>query len=58
MSLCNNFNEETEVDVLWKKIKFIFENKNVVNIVSVFKKIVRLRHQDDSSMVEHMNAFQ
>ena len=42
MSLYNNFNEETKVDVLWKKIGFMFENKNTVNRVSIFRKIVRL----------------
>ena len=42
MSLYNNFNEETKADVLRKKIEFMFENKNVVNRVSVFWKIVRL----------------
>ena len=36
----------------------MLENKNVVNRVSVFRKIVRLRYQDGSSMTEHMNAFQ
>ena len=34
------------------------ENKNVVNIVSIFKKIVRLRYQDGSNIAKHMNAFQ
>ena len=43
MSLYNNFNEETEADVLWKKTGFMFENKNAINRVSVFKRIVRLR---------------
>ena len=27
MSLYNNFNEDTNADVMWKKIGFIFENK-------------------------------
>ena len=35
----------------------MLENKNVVNRVSVFREIVRLGYQDDSSMAEHMNAF-
>ena len=42
MSLYNNFNEETKADVLRKKIEFMFENKNTVNRVSIFRKIVRL----------------
>ena len=58
MSLYKNFNEETKVGVLWKKIGFMFENKNAINRVSVFRKIVRLRYQEGSSMVEHLNAFQ
>ena len=58
MSLYNNFGEEIEVDVLWKTIGIMFENKNVVNRVSVFRKIVRLWYQDGSSMTEHINAFQ
>ena len=33
MSLCNNFNEETKVIVLWKKIDVMFENNVVVNRV-------------------------
>ena len=37
MSLYNNFG-----GVLWKKIEVMFENKNVVNKVSVLKKGVRL----------------
>ena len=36
----------------------MLENRNLVNGVSIFRKIVRLRYQDDSCMVEHMNAFQ
>ena len=36
----------------------MLENKNAMNRVSVFQKIVRLRYQDGSGMVEHMNAFQ
>ena len=58
MSLYNNINKETDVEVLWKKIEFMFENKNTVNRVSIFWKIVRLRYQDDSSMEDHLNAFQ
>ena len=49
---------KTRHDVLWEKIGIMFENKNVVNRVSVFRKIVRLRYQDGSSMAEHINAFQ
>ena len=58
MSLYNNFNEENKADVLWEKIDIMFENKNAINRVSVFRKIVRLRYQDGSSMAEHINAFQ
>ena len=36
----------------------MLQNKNAVNRVSIFRKIVRLRYQDGSSMAEHMNAFQ
>ena len=49
MSIYNNFNEEVEADVLWKKIGVMFENKNVVNRVSVLRKIVSLWYQDGSS---------
>ena len=58
MSLYNNFNEENKAHELWEKIGIMLENKNVVNRVSVFRKIVRLRYQDGSSMEEHMNTFQ
>ena len=58
MSLYNNFNEENKADVLWEKIGVMFENKNAMNRVSIFRKIVRLRYQDGSSMAEHINAFQ
>ena len=58
MSLYNNFNEENKADVLWEKIGVMFENKNAVNRVSVFRKIVRLWYQDGSSMAEHINAFE
>ena len=36
----------------------MFQNKNAANQVSVFRKLVRLRYQDGSSMAKHMNAFQ
>ena len=36
----------------------MFENKNAVNKVYVFCRIVRLRYQDNSSMAEHLNAFE
>ena len=52
-----NFNEETNANVLWMKIWVMFENKNAVNRVSAFRKIVRLRYQDGASMAEHLNAF-
>ena len=58
MSLYNNFNEETKVNALWMKIGFMFKNKNVVNRVLVFRKIVRPIYQYGSSMVEHLNVFQ
>ena len=35
----------------------MLENKKTVNLVSVFRKIVRVRYQDDSCMAEHINAF-
>ena len=58
MSLYNNFNEESKAHELWEKIGIMFQNKNDANQVSVFRKLVRLRYQDGSSMPEHMNAFQ
>ena len=58
MSYYYNFNEESKAHEFWKKICTLLENKNVVNWVSVFRKIVRLRYQDGPSMAEHMNAFQ
>ena len=58
MSLYNNFNEENKAHELWEKIGIMLENKNAVNRVSVFRKIVRLRYQDGSCVEEHMNAFQ
>ena len=59
VSLYHNFNEENKADVLnWEKIRVMFENKNIVNRVSVFRKIMRLRYQDGSSMAEHITAFQ
>ena len=45
VSLYNNFNEENKVDVLWKKIGTMFENKNTMNRVSIFRKIVRLQYK-------------
>ena len=36
----------------------MLENNNVVNQVSIFRKIVRLRYEDNSSMAENMTAFQ
>ena len=50
MSLYNNCNKETNVEVLWNKIESMFENKNVVNKFLVLRKIVRLRYQDGQSM--------
>ena len=58
MSRYNSFNEESKAHELWEKIGIMFQNKNAVNQVSVFRKLVRLRYQDGSSMAEHMNAFQ
>ena len=56
MSLYKNFNEEKKAHELWEKIGIMFENKNVVNRVSIFRKLVRLRYQDNSSMAGHMNV--
>ena len=50
MSLYNNFHDENKVDVLWEKIDIMFEDKNAIIRVSIFRKIVRLRYQDGSSM--------
>ena len=36
----------------------MFETKNALNRSFVFRKIVRLRYQDGSSMAEHLNVFQ
>ena len=58
MSLYNNFNDETEGDVLGNKIgRLIVEMKSVLNRVFIIRKIVRVRYQDGSSIVEHLNAF-
>ena len=43
MSLYNNFNEENKAHELLEKIDIMLENKNPVNQVTVFRKIVRLR---------------
>ena len=45
MSLYNNFNEENKAHELWEKNCLMLENKNVMNRVSVFRKIVRLRYR-------------
>ena len=58
MSLYNNFNEESQAHEFWEKIGIMLQNKKATNQVSVFRKLVRLRYQDGSSMAEHMNAFQ
>ena len=58
MSIYNNFGDKTKSIVLWNKIESMFETKNALNRVFVFKNIVRLRYQDGSSMAEHLNAFQ
>ena len=58
MSLYNNVNDKTQTNDLWKKIGSMFETIVFLNRVLVFKKIVRLRYQDGSSIAEHMNAFQ
>ena len=50
MSLYNNFNEESKAHELWEKIDIMFQYKNVVNRVSIFRKLVRLRYQDCSNM--------
>ena len=42
MSLYNNFNEENKAYVFWEKIGIMFENKNVVNRVSISRNIMRL----------------
>ena len=42
MSLYNNFREEADADFFCKKIGIMFENKNTMNRVPVFKKIVRI----------------
>ena len=55
MSLYNNFNEESKAHELWEKTNIMFQNKNVANQVSVFRKLLRLRYQDGFSMAEHMN---
>ena len=52
-----NFNEEIEADVFSKTIGIMFENKDIVNRGFVFRKIVKLRYQDGSSMAVHLNAF-
>ena len=50
MTLYNNFDDETKVHVLWKKSKSMFKTMNALNKVFVFKKIIRLRYHDGSSM--------
>ena len=42
MRLYKNFGEETEVDIFLKKVTVMFENKNAMNRVTVFKTIVTL----------------
>ena len=54
----NNFNEESKAHELWEKIGIMFQNKNVVNRVLAFRKLVSFIYQYSSSMAKHMNAFQ
>ena len=35
---------DSQHNFLWKRIEFMFENKNAVNRVFIFRKIVRLRY--------------
>ena len=58
MSLHNNFSDETKANELWRKIENMFQTKNALNRVSVFRKLVRLRYQDGCSMAQHLNMFQ
>ena len=58
MSLYNKFNDELEADVFWKMLGTIFETKNALYRVSVFRRMVWLKYQDGSNMAEHLNAFQ
>ena len=58
MCLYNTFVDETKAHELWRKIETMFQTKNALNRVSVFRKLVRLRYQDGSSMAEHLNTFQ
>ena len=58
MSLYNNFGDETKSNELQRKIGSMFQNKNALNRDFVFRKLVRLRYQDGSSMLEHLNTFQ
>ena len=58
MSLYNNFSDETKANELWGKIETMVLTKTALNSVSGFRKLVRLRFQDGSSMAEHLNTFQ
>ena len=57
MSLFSNFNEESKDNILWENIGIMLESKNVVNWVSIFQIIMRLRYEDSSNMADHMNVF-
>ena len=57
MSLHNNFSDETKANELWRKIENMFQTKNALKRVSVFRKLVKLRYQDGSSMADHLNTF-
>ena len=57
MSLYNNFNEETNVDVLWEKTDIMLQNKNVDNRVSIFRNHVSrwLQHGGASECLPRTN---
>ena len=50
--------KESRADVLWRKLKTIYEQPTTQNKVNLIKKLVNLKYKEGRSITEHTNEFQ
>ena len=57
-NVLNHISDETHARSLWKKLEELYARKEGTNKMFLIKQLMHLRYRDDTSVADHVNAFQ
>lgn len=56
--MLNHISDETHARSLWQKLEELYDRKEGTNKMFLIKQLMHLRYRDDTSVADHVNAFQ